>query len=85
MQLQTCIIETITPVFISFWRNGYNHDVCACPSKSNDINSMEEQVIWFVQFSEQQGVRSGGEIMKKEKWILTKEIHLLSKHIALQQ
>lgn len=34
--------------------------LCDCPSKSNDINSMEEQVIWFVQFSKQQGVRLEG-------------------------
>lgn len=61
----------------------FNRDVCACPSKSNDINSMEEQVIWFVQFSEQKGVRSGGEIIKKkQKWTLAKKMHSLCKHIG---
>lgn len=51
---------------IIFWRYGYNRDVlCDCPSNSNDINSMEKQVIWFVQFSEHQGVRSGG--MERER------------------
>lgn len=39
----------------------YNCNVlCDCPSKPNDINSMEEQVIWFVQFSKQQGGRLEG-------------------------
>ena len=51
-----------------FWRYDYNRDaLCDCPSKSNDINSMEEQVIWFVQSSKQQGVRSGGMERTRER------------------